>query len=300
MEQKKQIDFIWVWFAKCWTTYIAKLLSEHPDIFIPESKELNFFSPVKKYYTNSEDLLIDQYKEYWIKKYFNSFNFSNENKIKWEYSTHYNNSLSAKRIKENFPNIKILISIRNPINRSLSSYNFFDRNNWSFEKSFLKNKDIYTNDNSYYETVKIYYELFWKENVKVIIFEDFTSNPLEWIKNIYNFLWVKSDFIPNSINKTINKTTVPKNKIIYNFTIKILNFSEKIKKYKFWSNIINILKSFWINKILDIFLKRTEKKYSKKIPNIIKNELLNFYIEDSEKLGKIIWKDLINFWWLNK
>lgn len=37
------VDFFSLGFPKCGTTHIANMLRQHPEIFIPEKKELNGF-----------------------------------------------------------------------------------------------------------------------------------------------------------------------------------------------------------------------------------------------------------------
>jgi len=43
MSERFKPDFIGVGMAKCGSTWVTQILQEHPDIFIPEKKELNFF-----------------------------------------------------------------------------------------------------------------------------------------------------------------------------------------------------------------------------------------------------------------
>ena len=44
MEQRRRPDFVIPGFARCGTTWLYEVLRRHPGIFLPERKELNFFT----------------------------------------------------------------------------------------------------------------------------------------------------------------------------------------------------------------------------------------------------------------
>lgn len=124
---KGTIDFIGVGARKAGTTWIYKQLKKHPQIFIPSSKELSYFS--SKIYR--EEFPID-----W---YFDQFKKKNFNQICGEISVTYFelNTHQIEKIKEINSNIKIILNIRDPIERLFSEYNFNEIYDLNKKKIFL-------------------------------------------------------------------------------------------------------------------------------------------------------------------
>ncbi|NEP89823.1 MAG: hypothetical protein F6K18_25015 [Okeania sp. SIO2C2] len=48
----------------------------------------------------------------------------------------------------------------------------------------------------YYYYLKKYFDIFDRQNTKLFLFEDFTSDPLKVVKDIFTFLNVDSSFVP--------------------------------------------------------------------------------------------------------
>ena len=124
---KGTIDFIGVGARKAGTTWIYKQLKKHPQIFTPSSKELSYFS--SKIYR--EEFPID-----W---YFDQFKKKNLNQICGEISVTYFelNTHQIEKIKEINSNIKIILNIRDPIERLFSEYNFNEIYDLNKKKIFL-------------------------------------------------------------------------------------------------------------------------------------------------------------------
>jgi len=194
------------------TTYLYNVLNEHPEIemAIPLKPEPKFFIKDNEYKKG---------KEYYYNKYFNM----KENKVFGEKSTSYfEYKKAAKRIKNTFPEAKILISLRNPVDRAISNY-FFTKNNGlefrSINEVFINEKEIpkkyveklnasvspfdYIERSKYSKFLDIYYKIFDIFRIKILIMEKFLGNQ-EIISSIYRFLDVRDDFVPSCLNKRIN------------------------------------------------------------------------------------------------
>jgi len=191
-----KIDFIGVAALRSGTTWIAKCLAEHPQVYIPPIKEVNFFA------TNYDKGL----------EYYQSF-FKGcllGGKIKGEYTAaYYISEEAAKRIKKHFPDVKILACLRNPIERVLSHYRWMiqrgERVNSNILKELSKHRFI-PMYSFYYQHLSKFLKYFNQRNVLILIYEDVLSNPAEFIKSIYQFLKIDESFIPSSLYKKINTT----------------------------------------------------------------------------------------------
>ena len=90
------------------TTWFAECLREHPQICLAHPKELNFFDEDKKFM-----LGFDWYQKHFHQK--KSFQVFGEFTSSYLYS-----QKAAERIKQNFPDVKIIVCLRNPIDRHFS------------------------------------------------------------------------------------------------------------------------------------------------------------------------------------
>ena len=111
-------NFFIVGGAKCATTNISYYLNDHPDIFIPKLNEPYYYCKfdIPKNFKR-ESMITDK------KKYLNLFkNAIYEKAIGEATPVYLQCPNAAKEIKKDFPDSKIIISIRNPIDKAHSSY----------------------------------------------------------------------------------------------------------------------------------------------------------------------------------
>lgn len=236
------------------TTYLYHILDTHPQIQMakPVSPEPKFFL---------KDAFYNKGKEFYIEKYF--LNQSKGVKVFGEKSTSYiENDYVGKRIKSFFPNAKILVILRNPVERAISNYYFSLANcleKRSIEEVFIDEiavpeiaSDIsvspfkYLERGCYTDYLQPFIEIF-KERLKVLIFEECVGNP-QAVSDIYRFAGVDDEFIPANINQIVNDSKKDNN-------IKAVSqIKEKLRKYYLPKNreLEKLLKrniSIWDDKI---------------------------------------------------
>jgi len=177
------------------TTLLYQMLDQHPQIEM--AKPLR---PEPKYFIqkNLESLNKSAYQ----KLYFPAI--SNETKCLGEKSTsYYEFPHIAQKIKEFDNKCKILIILRDPVERAISNY-FFTKNfgleNRSLEEVFLEKKEPPTLDKEisvnpfdylkrghYAELIEPYLQVF-KKQLKVIQFEELNKYPDKVLNDIFYFL----------------------------------------------------------------------------------------------------------------
>ena len=213
------MDFIGVGAQKAGTSWIYACLYEHPEICTP-IKEIHFFSRQRN----------------WVKGvdwYINIFHACKKNTLKGEISTSYlYDENSAGRIKKNFPNAKIIISLRNPVSRAFSQYRNAIKageipKNTSIEYALTKDRSI-VDQGMYSEQVKRYFDIFGKDKVLVLIYEDSKKNPKEFIRSIYAFLNIDKNFVPSMLHRTINTARTPRCIILDRIMCRIAELLRKI------------------------------------------------------------------------
>ncbi len=200
---------------KSGTTYACTVLDEHPEICVakPYLKEPKFFLKDDEFAKGLE--------------YYESNYFAPE-KTAWifgEKTVHYcEHDKAAKRIKESYPDCKIIMMLRNPVHRALSNY-FFSKHNGletrSLEEVFLEDVPApdydkkkllispfaYLERGEYIRYIQLYERYFDKKNFKIVVMEDFVGSK-ERIAELYEFLGVSVHFVPASIDEVVHTNDV--------------------------------------------------------------------------------------------
>jgi len=292
---KKKPDFLIVGAAKSGTTSLFHYLKQHPDIYIPEVKECRFFSQLPK---NYKGLGAEFFPNSGITdkdEYFGLFE-GRGNKICGDISNDY-----LYYYKESIGNIKkylgdevkIIIILRNPVDRAYSNYMHAFRDGWeniTFEDSIIEETSRindnwgwpyhYINTGFYYLQVKAYLDSF--SDVKVFLFEELKDNDT-FMKSIFGFLGVNSCDLPVS-KEMHNESGYPKSKVIH----KLVNYNGKLKEF-----LKPIAKTILPNNILnEIKNKNLIKKEINKKTRVYLNAM---YSDDVTNLAKLIKKDL-SYW----
>lgn len=188
------------------------LLDAHPEIEMAKP-----LKPEPKFFVTES--LFSQGPAYYESCFFSS---RSESGVRGEKSTTYIESeQAAHRIAETFPGAKILILLRNPIERAISNY-WFSVNNGletlTIEEAF-RSEESRTNDydktqvsvnpfaylrrGRYIDYIDIYSRYFPEDRFKIVIFEHFVSDPCV-LRDIYAFLGVDNTFTPAHTERVIN------------------------------------------------------------------------------------------------
>ncbi len=274
-------NFFIIGAPRAGTTSLYQYLKEIPGIYLSPIKEPNYFSgktiPDKKPYRPIRD----------SESYLDLFGQTKDEKIVGEASTNYLYDPEAiNLIHEKIPNARILISLRDPVERAWSHYMLLKNSGWKHYpfseqiKRELKNEinfkkpHIRLKAGLYSEDVKKYLDLFGKKQVKIIIFEEWIKNIKNTIEDILQFLDLNQPL--NDIKYQIyDPDVIPRGQIS-----KILIRSNTLKKIS--SNITNnSLKSF-SKKLL--IKNQTEQKMSQED----KETLKKYYREDVDKLQLLL------------
>jgi hypothetical protein len=294
MKNKFSIDFIGVGAEKAATTWLADCLREHPEIFVPKQKELFFFNEYDPHF-----LEVKNYKYSkglgWYEKYFQN---ADEENLKGEVSpTYLYCKKAAKRIKKNFPNAKILIILRDPVERAYSQYIHDLRlgllDGMSFNEAITKHRS-YKIKSTYSDHVKNYFDIFSKKNVLVLVLDDIEKNPSEEIKIVYRFLGVNGvNFKPPSLHKKPNKAGKAR---IFWLNSLMINTEYFIRRKKL-NRIHSILEMLGIRRLALAIRDINSLKSNSypKLNKLIENSLRKYFREDVEKTERLVEKNL-NAW----
>jgi len=206
--------------SKSGTTALYHFLKQHPDIFMSDHKEPRFFckdivQETDLFYKDNRGT-FHRYGRYEFqirteKDYLNLFANWKTEKMSGEASTRYLDSkVAAREIHKFKPNAKIIIMLRNPVDRMYSRYS---QRFWTgtetakdFKTAILFDKRGYFEHDNFSEKIKRYYDVFDKKQIKIIIFDDFKKDNVKVYREVLQFLGVYPNFTPNFNLVNANKT----------------------------------------------------------------------------------------------
>jgi hypothetical protein len=200
------VDFVCIGAQKCGTTFVDSALRAHPEIQIPASKELHFFSAKGEYKTEggyaqcNADRDVEWYKQQFIA----------DDRKKGEISTHYIfDPESAARIRTAFPDMRVFAVLRNPVKRAFSQYNM-ERYKTCKESRSLKTIIVEEPGNEilarglYAKQVTAFLDQFPDDQLRIYLFEDMTSDPASFFKDLFEFIGVNPSVVPPAMHKRMN------------------------------------------------------------------------------------------------
>ena len=137
--KNKTVDFIGIGFPKSATSWVAEVLQIHPDIYMPPQKEfwffitknINTFGITPNNHNKSLEWYLDQFKD------------AQANQLLGEYTpTYIYDANGLLKLKETFPDVKLIVVIRNPIEIIYSQYYYMkssvaDKINFSLDDVFI-------------------------------------------------------------------------------------------------------------------------------------------------------------------
>jgi hypothetical protein len=281
-----KVDFFIVGAPKSGTTSLYHYLSEHPQVEMSSQKEPDYFSDKAiheqgMYYAKNRVDTLDKYESLFVQK---------ESVVYGEASVSYLFYENvAEDIKKYNPNAKIIIMLRDPIERAFSHYLMDYRLGLisdSFENvlakiSKHKNAHLfyqqYIEVSKYAKQIQRYLDFFKKENILFIDYEDFKINVSKTVDQVYNFLNISTEFVAD-INTKHNTFIMPKNKII-----------RLIYSFVFLRKILTFLFPVYLVKNIRVLLFKSDKK-----PELLKEtrSLLSIiFNDDIKKMEEVLAKN---------
>ncbi len=197
-------DFLVVGAARAGTTSLHYYLRQHPQLYIPRRKEPCFFAFAEDPPNYSKGKFA--FAIHSPEKYFQLFEGAKEGQVCGEISTPYLYlyEKTIDNIMKYHPHpkkLKILILLRNPVERAFSQYMWRvrdGREELSFEEAVLSEMErmkqsysfdyFYVDRGRYYKQVKAYLEAF--QSVKIVLLDDMIRDTEGMLRVVCRFLGV--------------------------------------------------------------------------------------------------------------
>lgn len=208
---------------KAGTTSLFSYLAKHPDIGVSSVKETCYYL-LLRYGRNTDPISV-------YKKYFNNV----QDRMVVLESTpgyFYGGPSLINRINEDIPGVKILLVLRDPVDRFFSFYKFkknmleLDEGITAkgyYEKCMAMNASELSNDafnayfglegGLYYKYIDQWIDVFDKR-LKVMFFDDLKSSPNMAVKNVCDWMSIDYERYPQFSFDIENKTVAYKNRTL--------------------------------------------------------------------------------------
>lgn len=292
-------NFLIVGAAKGGTTSLYYYLSQHPDVFFSEVKEPCFFCFAQHKPTYEVGIKtvfdFDQYRKLFENA--EGYKVIGEATAIYLYM-HDEVIANIKKYIPNYEELKIIVILRNPVDRAYSQYmmNIRDlRDELTFEEAIeaeptrkmsRNNTDLFYLDRGYYfNQVKAYLDNF--KNVKIYLFDELVESPGDLMKDLCVFLQIKDDFT-FKMNEKFNVSGRPKFKFISKLIRQDFLIKKLLKRVLPKDKRKRMALSFK-NKMHEINLKKEKMN-----PNT-REKLIENFREDILQLQSLIGKDLSNW-----
>jgi len=195
MDYQKKPTFIGIGAQKCASTWVYKVLLDHPEVGVSNPKELDFFS-----YSYGRG----------YQWYFNNFLALPVTKVIGEISPSYFCDLSAPARAANFDaKLRIVVTLRDPVERAFSNHlhEIRIKQFWGEDLTFeagLSNNAMYIEQSRYATYLQHWLDYFPREQILIIFQEDIKQDPQREARRLYHFLEIdpnhQSDFLFRQAN----------------------------------------------------------------------------------------------------
>lgn len=302
--------FLIIGAAKSGTTSLYQYLGQHPDIFMSPEKEPHFFA-FKDHPLNfsgpGDDKLIERTVSTW-EGYRSLFESAESHMAIGEASpsTLYFPA-SVRRIEKYLPEARLVVILRNPVDRAHS--NFYTmllqaREPQSSFRAALEKEDEriasnwsmfwhYKRLGFYHSQLSRFYERFSSDQIHVCLFNDFVQNPTAVSQDIFSFIGVDNTFVPDTSTQ-YNQSGHPKSWALH-YLLQCAGIGKKVR---------TVLPSS-LNKLIGTYCQpvtrrmRQWKKYivhrnleSPSLAAETRSYLRDLYREDIRRLQSLISRDL--------
>ena len=190
-------NFFIVGAPRSGTTSLYEYLRRVPGIYMPTHKEPHYFAAsVRERYLGRPILDFGVYSRVRNQgEYLKLFaRVENEVAVGEASASYLSDPEAPGRIKEAVPEARIIMILRDPVERVYSHYLLYVSQGWErspFEEA--ARLDLYLEPTFYAKQVQRYLDVFGPDHVKVLIFEEFIRYPTKSVAQVLKFLGVNAE-----------------------------------------------------------------------------------------------------------
>jgi hypothetical protein len=266
--------FLYIGAAKCGSTWIYRALRAHPEVFVPPAKDICFF---------------DQHYGRGLEWYSSFFRGKLDGKRAWGELSHnylYSEEV-AERIHRDLPTAVLLASIRNPVERAVSSYQYRVRNGTvrgSFSDAVTSIPGILTSG-LYARHLKMYQDMFTRDRVRVLIFDDLQEDPHGFAAQLYRAVGVDEGFVYRDAQRKVLGASVAR-------VAWLALAAKRVARTARQLGLVNLVGRIKSSSVPHLLYRPSEGYQRSVVTPAERAELVRFYAEDIGQLEQLIDRDL--------
>jgi len=275
-------------FAKAGTTVLYHYFNKHPDVYCnPYIKEPRHFSSefFNEGHGHRQFFKNIIYKE---NDYLSLYKKAGDEKYILDGSVYYSYFKGvAGKIKEFNGDSRIILCIRNPIDRFNSHYMMHIRDGFTKDniESLFKNPETSSGIDLlkaglYSDAIREYYEIFGSDRVFIAVYDDLLANHERYYSEICDFLDIPFEL---NKNKLVNVSGRPKSLVLMSMIRLVKRIVPRF--------ILTRIKFQFKTKINNIFYNKSTLT-KEALPDEVRVKLVEYYKGDVEKTGELIDRDL--------
>lgn len=169
-------NFLYVGPDKAGSSWLHEMLLKHPDVYMTPAKDLYFFD---RYYDRGLDWYVEQFRD------------AQDERIVGEVCQDYLfHPETAARIHDTLGPVKVMVCLRDPVERAWSSYLYARKHGIWLEpfSEALERRPELLEHGRYATGLSRFLERFPREQVHVALFDDLTADPQAFLDDVTDFL----------------------------------------------------------------------------------------------------------------
>jgi hypothetical protein len=194
-----RINYLGLGAQKCASSWVHRVLSEHPQACLSVPKELDYFS---YYYGRGQD---------WYERHFAPTALS---RIVGDNSpSYFVHPLAPVRAARYNPAMKLVLALRDPIERAYSNHlhlvreGFITGSDLTFEHGLERN-EMYVEQSRYATHLGHWLKSFPREQIHVVLQEDLVDDAEDQAQRLYDFLGLDRSFRARAISQRANESSI--------------------------------------------------------------------------------------------
>lgn len=220
-------NFVVVGAPKCGTTSLYHYLKQHPEVFLPERKELHYFSfphlrervagPGDESILATSCRSLDEYRAYFT-------GVAGEKAIGDISPSYFYYAQVASEIRRLLGEPKIIVMLRDPVQKAFSQYmhlirdaretlgfaNALDAEQGRIEQGYSA-MWRYAESSLFTARTRRFIEELGADRVKVVLFDDLTADPVGTVADVFRFLGV-DPAVRVQLDSTFNRSGAPRSR----------------------------------------------------------------------------------------
>ncbi|MDT5156678.1 MAG: hypothetical protein QOC99_240 [Acidobacteriota bacterium] len=289
-------NFLVIGAGKSGTTALHRYLKQHPQIFMSTPKELRFFpfEHEKPIFWGPSDDVDTATMVTNLENYRGHFAAGADYPARGESSPLYlYYPQTAGRIRHHIPEAKLIAILRHPADRAYSQFLMKRRDGRErlsfFEALAAEEQRIadgwshhwhYRQRGFYAAQLKPYFDLFDEKQLRVYLYEDYITDPVGFMQDIFRFLNVDDTFVPD-MSVRHNESKIPRSRALQVF----------LTEPRFAKNLFKpLLPTRWSRRIGDSL--RRQNLTKPPLAPELRRQLTEGYREDIQQLQDMLRRDL--------